>query len=54
MRRTKTSILESQGVPIPHGSVVNIVGEHRCVLLIRFHKCVGYVPGFVQEVPSPS
>jgi hypothetical protein len=25
-------------VPIPHGSVANIGGEHRCVLLIRFSQ----------------
>jgi hypothetical protein len=38
----------------PHGSVVNICDEHRCVLLIRIHKCVGCVPGFVRDAPPPS
>jgi hypothetical protein len=45
-------ILEPLAVPIPNGSVANIGDEHRCVLLIRFRKYVGYDPVFVREGPS--
>ncbi len=40
-------------MPIPHGSVANIGGEHWCVRLIRIRKYVGYDPAFVREGPSP-